>query len=140
MAVHAEVHEVPAADGELRIESRALRDIADARIAAMRLPAEHLEPATRRVELAEDHPDQRRLPRAVRTQDRGERARWDDKRAPRPDWMRAVACSQILRDDCGAVQRFDDRAASRLLSCLSCHSWNVAFAGKSVSDTPTRGM
>src|SRR5579859_8115253 len=140
MPVDAEADEVAASHRHLGVEGRTLRHVADGRVATQGGTAEHLEPSGHRGEAAQDHPDQSRLARAVGPKDRRERSARDGEGRAGPDSPRTVTRGQVERGDRWIDQLVADSTASRVRSCLSCQSWNMAPCGWRVSVTPTVGM
>src|SRR5205823_3526711 len=102
MAVEPEAHEIAGAQGEVAVERALLRHVADAVTALARRAAVDEHPSRRRLEQAEEDPDQRRLAGAVRAEHGEELARLEIEAETFPE--RAFAEAQRERVD------GDDRA------------------------------
>src|SRR5438445_529856 len=74
VAIDAQANEVAPADGELGVEMRALRYVADAGVAPLRIFAEHFQVASGRCQQAEDKAHERRFAGAVGAEDGCDRA------------------------------------------------------------------
>ena len=136
MAVEAETHEVARAQREVAVEGALLGHIADVlSSSAGRLPVdEHA--AGRRLEQAEQDPDERRLAGAVRAEHGEELARLQVEAEPFPERPLVEAQRELVdRDD----RAHCASAAASCRACRSCHCWNVSFGGN-VSVTPTTGI
>src|SRR6202008_3253581 len=99
MAVDAKAHEVAPADGQLWIKCRALRYVADQRVAASRRPAQNRQGPTGRRQPAEDHADKGRLAAAVGSEDCGEGSRRNRKARARPYDVLAIRGGQVMSLD-----------------------------------------
>ena len=144
MSVDPETDEVTPAEGELGVEARVLRDIANARVAPMRRMPQHVDPSGGGLDQAEDGAQERCLSGPVRSEDRDEGTGRDVERQVAPDAARAIAQRYPIEADSGLAHRdaqasYFARAFSRSSSCASCHSWKVLNAGGIVSATGTTG-
>src|SRR5258708_3506504 len=144
MSVDAQAYEVAPTDGQLWIECRALRYVADQRIAARWRPAQNRQRSAGRGQPAQDHANQCRLAAAVGPEDRGERSDRNREARARPHHVLAVCGSQVMSIDRRGCPAHDVAVAVsafwRVMSCASCQSWKEAETGCIVSDTPTTGM
>src|SRR5438105_14448832 len=99
MSVDAKAHEVSPAERQVGVEARVLRDVPDARIAAVRSVSLHLDAARCRSDEPEDRAKQRGLSRSIRTEDRDEAPRRDLQREVAPDRALSVRQGDALEAD-----------------------------------------
>src|SRR5439155_19148823 len=139
MAIDAETYEVAASQRQVSVEGLMLRDVADIRVAAPRRRAEDFDAAGAQRREAEHDTQQRRLARAVRSEDRDEAATLERYRQVSPHLAAVVFESRSLEADRRLGHRPPASAFSSWSICASCHSWKVWNSGGMVSATPTIG-
>src|SRR2546430_7227563 len=143
--VDTQAHEIAPAERKFGVEARVLRNVADVWVSPLRGPAQHVDPPTRRLHEAEDGAQQRRLSRAVRSEDRDEGAGRAGEGEVAPDPPTAIAQRDGFESDRGpalhraAQASYFASAFSNSSSSANCHSWKVLTFGGIVSATATTG-
>jgi hypothetical protein len=112
IAVEPEANEIASAQRQVAVEDALLWDVPDA------VAVEHDAPA-RRLELSEQDPQERGLPRAVRPEHGEELASAELEAQVVPQLTRAEAEGQVLNAD--DAQRASARFSAVI--CRSCHCW-----------------
>ena len=102
--------------------------------------SQYQELTAERPEQAQEHPEQCRLPGAVRTEDGHELPLSDCEVGIGPDGPARVPAGQLARFDDHWPKALESRARSKSLSSPTIHCSKVSVGGWMVSETPTTGM
>ena len=136
-----ELDKLATPDRKVTVEASMLGHVSDPVSGILRSAAAHLNRSFRGFDLAEKHPDQGGLARAIRSKHRDELSWSYLKIKASKHRSRAIACADVMEGDnrlCAHDATLSAAASSSTWRC--CHATNVSPTGSTTSETGTTEM